>query len=127
MLLVLFYGVPGAGKSSLIRSCIERLEFEREAAGIAAEYTNICLDELLTNAAASGATNLAEWTDDTRVLWKSCREAMLLRLRGLISESARAERSIVFLDDNFQLKSMRKHIFRLAQAGLYCKVSLEVQ
>ncbi len=116
-LIVLLYGIPGAGKSSLVQSCIERFTSDIAEGSERLEASSVCLDELLADERAS-APATTEWTEESRRLWKAARNKMLLQLRELISARLRASsRSIVFVDDNFQLKSMRKHVFWLARDG----------
>ena len=127
ILLVLVYGLPGAGKTSLVREIlreiVEKYEHEVAEGGKGPDFGaltghHVCFDELLISAASRGSGPL-RWDYSTRSVWKNTRTMMLLRVKELAGAADPATRTVIFVDDNFQLKSMRKHVFRLARDSAY--------
>lgn len=99
-LLVVLYGLPGAGKSTLAKGVGEAL------GGSVCHH--ISVDDLM------GASE-GEWTPAAREAWHAARATMILRVREVIDAAEAEVPLVVILDDNFQLKSMRKAVFHLAR------------
>lgn len=99
--VLLLCGLPGAGKSTLARQF--RDEHHPVSSFAFIEYDDI-QDSLL---------NDTEEQDDILQAWRSSRTSALQRLSEHLADSTT---TLLLLDDNFHLRSMRKQIFQSCQA-----------
>jgi len=94
-LVLLVCGLPGAGKSSLVRAYRDV-----NSTGIFIEY-----DEIEADTMQSGDT------EDSIQAWKMARTKAMQQLEMAFKEHS----PVVFMDDNFFLRSMRKAVYHLCQ------------
>lgn len=108
-MLVLVCGLPGAGKSTLVRALVEASTSEQVREWVA-------FDDLFERFGGYASTfNPAEW--------KKCQIEMVSRVQSRLMHwketssretSVRCRNQVLFVDDNFQYRSQRKRFFHLA-------------
>ena len=113
--VLLMCGLPGAGKSSLARRA-----FQHEASTAIIEY-----DHLQENLVIDSCDN----NDDSKeqqsllVAWKKSRLQALKTLNEKLQDTVT---SVVVMDDNFYLRSMRKQVYQVCQQqrslGTACRI-----
>jgi tRNA uridine 5-carbamoylmethylation protein Kti12 len=118
ILIVIVSGLPGAGKSTLISELMKHVEMLSVTEGSTLfRLEHICFDNIF-----DCSRGLRPWSAESPAEWKHSRGVMMAtinetveRLRKGRSERDVGEKAVVFVDDNFQLRSMRKEVFVLAR------------
>lgn len=115
MLLLLVCGLPGAGKTTLARRAAEQQAVVASAAASDWRLQRLSFDDLFRADTVDG-------DEFDPVMWKRCQREMAERVRSSQaqaqeSSTASGQRVVLLVDDNFQLRSLRKRFARLATEG----------
>ncbi|TMW63368.1 hypothetical protein Poli38472_002309 [Pythium oligandrum] len=111
--VVLVCGLPGAGKTTLVRRFIEAQADDPDTSVC---YETICFDELFLNAYDAAAP-----FDPAQ--WKAVQQKMTAMITTQVTdesaetESYRPSRLVLLVDDNFPYRSQRKRFFQIAKAA----------
>ncbi|KAF4042261.1 ATPase family associated domain-containing protein 33 [Phytophthora infestans] len=107
--LVLMSGLPGAGKTTLVKHLVA------SSTTLSRLYERISFDDLYEQM----ATSTVEFDPDQ---WKYCQQEMMVQVSRRIKEllkipvgdTGSASQLVLLVDDNFQYRSQRKRFYQLA-------------
>ncbi len=114
ILIVMVSGLPGAGKSTLVTEFINSESVIPHSSRVSAlRCKHVCLDEIMDSEGGTGP-----WSADSPDKWKRSRDVMMETVRNIVQDWRKVQTDVetedhlvVFVDDNFQLRSMRKELF----------------
>ena len=128
--VLLLCGFPGSGKSTLANTLVTQLS-RKDGDGPYDAVEWICYDDLATELAKrrlQGDDNSR--TPDMLQAWRDTQKEALVRLDALLEANANTRanananrsRTLIILDDNFHLRSMRRQVFQTCQKRLALSV-----
>ena len=108
--VIILIGLPGSGKSSLSRSLAS-------SAGGKSSSSSSTIIHIEWDHIARGLSDdqQQQQQDDALQAWRQTRSVALQEFRSALLELPKDSSSMILLDDNFHLRSMRKEVFKVCQ------------
>lgn len=125
--MLVLCGLPGAGKSTLVNKLLAQQQQQNFSGIIRAGddgamnclFDSVCFDDLLHNMTNSATTSKSSIDSFLPEVWKKAQQMMTRRVQERIFSMPTDRQSILLVDDNFHLSSLRKRMYHIAQQGSF--------